>query len=284
MDGYVLAATDGHTNTEPAIHFADMIADHHDLELRVVHVIDERLLEGVGFADARTELEEHLEMQGRSALERVSELATNSQPSTSIRSGLPYQEILEAADGAGLIVVGRHPHETHRPEGLGVTASRVIGESTAPVLSVPSTTDAPDRGVFESVLVLTDGSDFSDRAAAFSTQLVDTDAGDLHGLYIIDSDIYDLADAPRSIIGILREGGQASLNDIGVIAREAELSYARHIRRGSVIDTIAEAVDEIDPDIVSMGTRGRSAGTGPLLGSTTAAVLQRLDRPVLTSP
>lgn len=284
MDGFVLVATDGHKNTEPAIEYASSIAARFDQDLRLVHVVDERLLEGVDFADARTELEEHLAMQGQSILERVAESIDHRHTTTELRSGRPHEEILDEAADAGLVVVGRHPHVSRRPEGLGATASRVIAESAVPVLSVPGTARPPKDGTFESILVLTDGSDYAERAAAISAELVDTETGDLHGMYIIDSDIYDLADAPRSIIGILREGGQSALGDMGKVANEASVSYARHIRRGAVIDTIVDAIDDLDPDIVSMGTRGRSAGTGPLLGSTTQAVLRRVQVPVLTAP
>lgn len=86
------------------------------------------------------------------------------------------------------------------------------------------------------------------------------------------------------VIGILREEGHAALADLAGIASEHGVSFARHIRRVAVVETIFGAIDNLEPTLVTMGTCGRSAGTDPLLGSTTTGVLRPATVPVLTTP
>ncbi|WP_375492713.1 universal stress protein [uncultured Jatrophihabitans sp.] len=76
----------------------------------------------------------------------------------------------------------------------------------------------------------------------------------------------------------------------------AEEGAARAVERGfeaeariaqateSVWRTVVEVADEIDADLILVGSRGRGTFGGAVLGSTSHGVLQHARRPVLVSP
>lgn len=277
MNGDLLLATDGRERTDLAADYAIALADHLDTGLSVLYVIDERLVEGVTDEETQVSLEEELESLGRSIIDDVIERSGDVAIDASIRRGLPHQEIIEAADAGGLIILGR---DIAADTGES-TATRVITRAEAPVLSVPLQAEEAPSKPLRSVLVPTDGSQYPLRALSDALEWIDPDEGKVHGLYVVDSSVYDLADAPRSIIGILREGGEAALADLATQIDLPSVTFRRHIRRGSVTPVILEATKEFDPDIVALGSRGRTTGSDPILGSTTKALLEQAAVPLL---
>ena len=64
----------------------------------------------------------------------------------------------------------------------------------------------------------------------------------------------------------------------------ADNGWLRRITEGSAIAAITEAVQVIAPDLVVIGTRGRSVLTTALLGSVTQEVLRSLNVDILAVP
>lgn len=280
MTRRITLATDGRARSSLAADYAVAVATQLDATLEVVYVVDDRLLGAVDDEAASLELASELDALGERAIDEVLEAATSVEATGQVRAGVPHQELISAATGADLLVLGRSLDATRGPL---TVSTRVVGAADAPVLSVPESAPAPPAGGIETVMVPTDGSDYPERAlAALSDWLAP--GATVHGVYVIDADIYDLADAPRSIIGILREGGEGALSDLATVLDDERITLRRHIRRGRVSPTLLTTIDDLSPDVVALGTRGRSAGTGPLVGSTTRAVLERASVPVLAAP
>lgn len=278
MDGHILLATDGRTRSELASEYAIALGRLLDAPIEALYVIDERLLEAVEDDGTREELAADLRSLGESVLEDVTAQADGVSVTTSVDQGVPHRVILDATDEAGLLVLGRTISEPTDP---ATVAGRVTGATDIPVLSVPTGAANPPTQGFESVIVPTDGSDYPDRALETVLEWMAPEAI-VHGVYVVDADIYDLADAPRSVIGILREGGESALADLANVADGH--TVRRHIRRGRVTPTILEAITDLEPDIVAIGSRGRSADNDPILGSTTRSLLRQATLPVLVSP
>jgi nucleotide-binding universal stress UspA family protein len=73
--------------------------------------------------------------------------------------------------------------------------------------------------------------------------------------------------------------GTLRANVAGLIAQPQTVN-----RRDSIAADILAVADEIDADVVVLGTRGRGAVRSLMLGSVSNAVLHHADRPVLVIP
>lgn len=273
----ILLATDGRARSDLATEYAIAVASLLDVDLDILYVVDERLLDEVDVSDTKETLENELRGLGERVHADAADQAGNLTLGTTLRRGRPSAEIVEEAAAYDLLVLGRAVDDT----GVhGSISSRVIAATETTVLSVPATARSPpDR--FTSMLVPTDGSQFPVSAMADAIEWLAPNEAYLHGLYVIDSRIYDLTDAPRSVIGILREGGEGALADLAVVADDFSVTYRRHIRRGEVTPVILDTIDELEPQLVALGSRGRSAPDDPILGSTTRALLARSSVPLV---
>jgi nucleotide-binding universal stress UspA family protein len=66
-------------------------------------------------------------------------------------------------------------------------------------------------------------------------------------------------------------------------ADERHVSYDTEIVEGSPADAILELARNRDVDFIVVGSRGRGAVTGAVLGSVSSEVVHRADRPVLVA-
>lgn len=205
------------------------------------------------------------------------------------RRGHPYRAILEYAEerNIDLVVMGTHGWTGPDDVRLGSTTERVIARSSIPVLAVPGSTDdgwKPGTPGWSRVLIATDGSDVADRAAERGLELAAANRSSVTAVYVVDSSTYELQDAPRSIVGLLKEGGQQALDGVRELAREHDLEVRTELRRGRPEVSIREWATDMEADLIVLGTRGRGGAPGSLMGSTTARILRRTDRPILSVP
>jgi nucleotide-binding universal stress UspA family protein len=160
----------------------------------------------------------------------------------------------------------------------------VIALAGVPVLAVPPDDWAvPDSqyGAYDHVLIPTDGSDAAERAAGHGLAVAERYGADVHAVYVVDTTTYGLEDAPRSVVGLLKEGGENAVEAVAAEARDRNLPVTTDVLRGVPEEELLSYADGVGADLVVMGTRGRAAGDDRLLGSTTARVLRRSTVPVL---
>ena len=60
--------------------------------------------------------------------------------------------------------------------------------------------------------------------------------------------------------------------------------WKRNVRRGNVVDVILKVVDEINPDLIVMATKGHQGFLDTVRGSTTEQVVRRVPVPLLAVP
>lgn len=181
--------------------------------------------------------------------------------------------------------MGMYSRTGSKRMGLGSTTERVISLADSPVLAVPLTDETGvdiDAVNYNRVVIATDGSDDAERAAERGLGIAELYDADVCITYVIDTTTDDLQDAPRSIIGLLKEGGQDAVDAIAANGRDRGLSVETDVLRGVPDAEIVEYADRIGGDLLVMGTRGRGGGTDDFLGSTTARVLRRTSHPILT--
>lgn len=79
--------------------------------------------------------------------------------------------------------------------------------------------------------------------------------------------------------GVSAATGAARATAVGLVARPQIVN-----RRDSIAADILAVADDLEADVIVVGTRGRGAVRSLMLGSVSGAVLHHADRPVLVIP
>jgi nucleotide-binding universal stress UspA family protein len=85
---------------------------------------------------------------------------------------------------------------------------------------------------------------------------------------------------PDELVAMEKEWGEAAFGPVRGILKAAGVSCIEHIEQGETADTIARMARELGCDQIIMGSHGRTALGGFLLGSVVAKVLHLADQPV----
>jgi nucleotide-binding universal stress UspA family protein len=138
--------------------------------------------------------------------------------------------------------------------------------------------------MFKKVVWATDGSELAERALPFALGLASGDVAELIAVHV-----------KELLVG--RAGGYPLRADEPEIERQLETSVAELRERGVparlvVITTggagtaasIAEAADAYGADVIVVGTHGRGAIAGTVLGSVARQLLHKAHQPVLAVP
>ena len=277
----LLIATDGTPGADRAFEYGLAVAEQFDAAVDALYVVDTDL-EGVAEREVVETLLEADERTGRKILSEVSEREPGFDVHRDVRKGIPYEEILTYAEEreADLVVVGTTGATTDH---LGSTAERVIAHSHAPVFTVPEGSESPSTlGIIDDIVVPLDGSDTADRAAERALEFAEWFDATVHGLYVVDTTVYDLEDAPQSTIGLLKQGGENTLKAFTQQAESVRVPSTWRVSRGRPTDEILERIDAVGADLVTMGTRGRGGLPEHLLGSTTRSVVRNAPCPLLS--
>lgn len=286
----VLVPTDGSPEIEAAIARAVDIARIDESKIHALYVADSGAEPVGGESQAETTLRQALVERGNDATEAVRDYAReyDVEVGTEVLEGVPYRTILEYSRRADidLIVMGTRGRTVVEDRRLGSTTERVAVVSEIPVLSVPSAAGAtvPESRyrLVDSVVIPTDGSDPAERAAEQGIQFAERYGADVYVIYVVDTTAYDFEDTPRSIVGLLKEGGQNAVDQIATMARDRNVQTTTDVLRGVPEAEILEYAGGVDADLIAMGTRGRGATPDQVLGSITGRILRRSSVPVLT--
>jgi nucleotide-binding universal stress UspA family protein len=139
---------------------------------------------------------------------------------------------------------------------------------------------------FDDILVPTDGSKSSRRAAAQAIKFARRNDATLHVLYAMDMGDAGYVAVPSDIEETrkrLEQKGREYVSDIEALAAESDVRVMTKVTSDTPIEAIHKYVDENDIDLVVMGKRGRSDPDKPLVGSITNRVIGSLDVPVFTA-
>jgi len=285
MYGSILFPVDGHSSTEQATSQVLNLARAFGAELHTLYVVESapQLTE-----NEQQLLHDSLEKQGQRATLSVAEQASEVGIETTrhIREGRPYESILSYVDeqDIDLVVMPTQARTDIEQAYLGSTTQRVLERAAVPVLAPKPAETVPDAPfeMINRVIIPTDGSDGAERAAEQALTVAEHFDADVRVVYVVDTNTYRMQDSDRSIVGLLKEGGNQAVETIATAAQERNLNVSTVVLRGDPFDEILQYVTGANGDLIAMGTRGQSAGQDRVLGSTTARILQRAEIPVLT--
>lgn len=139
--------------------------------------------------------------------------------------------------------------------------------------------------MYDRVLVPTDGSEESRRAATHGVELASRFGGIVHALYVVDErysglEFEDVDGDP--VTRALEHDGKEATERVEKIAAERRVEATTELREGVPADAILDCIAEWDADLVAMGTHGRTGLRHFLVGSTAERVVRRAPIPVLT--
>jgi nucleotide-binding universal stress UspA family protein len=138
--------------------------------------------------------------------------------------------------------------------------------------------------MYDRILVPTDGSSGTAKTLDHACAIASDNDSTLYALYVVDRRLFLAAedDTKADVRASLEAEGETALDEARTRAEAAGVEVVTERREGIPHKAIVEYADEIDADLVAMGTHGRT-GRDRLaaLGSVTERVVEAADRPVL---
>jgi nucleotide-binding universal stress UspA family protein len=274
----ILAASDLSARSDRAVGRAALLARERGGELIVLHVVDEELPEALATRqadDARFALSAVL-----ASLPAAEGVACDAR----VVVGEHYQSILAEVDlsEADLVVIGQHRKDVLLDLFRGSTGERIIRFGNRPVLVVKM----PPSNRYLSVLVAVDFSPPSRRAIEAAMRLAP--GADIRLVHAFDVPFRGLVFGGTSMERLARTHQEQFEEMIQMQMREFLSTLPKSValprviaREGSPEEVVLSVAEEIGPDLVVVGTHGRSGIGRALLGSVAETVLARASCDVL---
>ena len=140
-------------------------------------------------------------------------------------------------------------------------------------------------GLYERILVPTDGSEATERAVREAVDLAAAHDATIHALYVLNTASFASIPTESSVDGVsemLEREGDVALDAVEAIAQEHGVPVERVQLDGSPAREIIRYADRSDVDLIVMGTHGRGGIDRLLLGSVAERVVRSATVPVLT--
>ena len=266
----LLMATDLSARSDRAFDRAVKVAQAHNAQLHVVHIVDEGLPAKIAEAQkeaAAENIREHLESLPKDVAATIK---------ADVKSGKGSASIVKYAKkiGAELIVLGLHD-ASHESIFRGTTSEKIIRKGELPVLVVSERA----RNGYRRVLAAVDFSIHSRHAIAAALKLVPD--GELHLVHAYEvpfagfmygADTTDRVkkETEKRLKDMMREEMKSSL--AGLDLDVAKLKPV--LRRGNVTQVLRKEVARVKPDLLVLGTHGRTGIAHAFLGSVAENMLE----------
>jgi nucleotide-binding universal stress UspA family protein len=136
----------------------------------------------------------------------------------------------------------------------------------------------------EKILVPTDGSDYSVRAAEYAISIAKTHNAEIIALFVVDEvvvDKFSQSGEQANIEGELKADGQRNVNYIVGLAEKEGVKAQSIVAKGRPFEQITGFAKGLEVDLIVMGTYGRRGAERILLGSVAERVIEYSPCPVL---
>lgn len=278
----ILVATDFSERSNRAVRRAALLAKAGKCRLVLLHVVDDDRpfrLQEIEQQAALLLVQETSRMLGDEGIE--------AEPL--VRKGAPFATVTDTASevDADLIAIGAPRRQLLKDIFIGTTAERIVRQSAVPVLMVNTEPAAP----YQHMLAAVDLSETSAQAARTAVKLGLDQRMAVSLLYLFDAEATGLmirsatpmaeirkyqdqeaAKAGNALESFLKKTGLASVNPI---VRQTDAPVAQ---------SICATAEELNADLVVVGTEGKSGMPRLLLGSVAEGVLRTARQDVLAVP
>lgn len=290
----VVAATDFSPTAARATAWAVKIARAYGAHLTLAHAVAQPL-PSPGYAAAwGEEGGVALQAAARDRLDREAEAigADGVELHTRLLAGTPAPAILDLVCElqADLLVAGTRGLSGLSHMLLGSTAERLVQGAPCPVLT---THGEPASRPPRRVLVATDftaatGDVIRVVRGLFGEGLAEVGGGIeklvlFHAYHLpIEYSAYGTSAVSPAFLEEGRVRAEAGLQEIAAMPELEGVEVETVARAGYAVESILEVVEELEIDLIAMGTAGRSGAAHFFLGSAAERVVQRATCPVLT--
>jgi len=279
----IVVATDLSIRSHRALRRAGLLAQANGAHITLVHVVDEDQPEEL----VKIEIQEVSRILDEQ-IASVAELrGVRCRPL--VIAGNQFSGILRAAETAkaDLIVMGAHRKQLLRDIFIGTTIERVMRAAACPVLMV----NREARRSHRSALAAVDTSELSAHAIRTAKELK-----------LLDHCRFAIAHAfcpPGQVMMFYAGLTSDSINEYVASARRRAVTeldtflkahgfedqaWLQHVEEGTPFEVISRLVEARRPDLLIIGTHGRSGIAKALLGSVTEEALRSLDLDILVVP
>jgi universal stress protein E len=286
----ILVGIDYSPHSKNALREAARMANSRDLALVCFHVLDQDVLDQFKHLDAYT---------GKGVLNFAREkmdsfirdvIGTAHEINSTVSIGHPFRETLKQIEEhqPETLVLGSRGFSTTEHHHVGTLASRCVRKAPVEVLLVRNFQDRP----FQNIVACVDFSDTSRRAIHRAAELARQDDSSLLLLLVYRPPVY--ADSETGWLGSafpiipppdIEENLQLRLEELGYdIGKEYDIQNlsTKVISALSIHHGIRETLEEVDADLVVLGTRGRTGFKKLLLGTTAEGLIHNTPCSALT--
>ena len=286
----VIVPLDGSQAAEQALPVARLIAGRHDAKLKLVSVVEVTAEFDAWIETAPFSLEDEFDSwlaERRAYLSAVANRLGNGVESE-VRVGRPADEIRASVEELDDVVVAIASHGRGGLQQLvlGSVALKVIHDVHSPVIAVHIQDDeAAAPAAPESVLLPTDGSEFSESIIERALEVIGEPKPQLHLVRVMETPSWGLAPQDAGLVGqyleSTREMNEQHLAKLADELRQRGYEVTAELRDGKPGDQILGSAAERHADMIAMATHGRGGIGRLLLGSVAQHVLHRTEIPLL---
>lgn len=288
MTGPITAGVDGTDESRAALDWAAREAVRRSLPLRVVHAWE--FLPSVPTEVAGRETQEAAAVRAvTDAVRAVTERHPELKVTTDVLEGPAVRTLLEAAEEAGLLVLGSRGHGRLMGFLLGSVGQQVIAEATRPVVLVRAGSEASAEAAGRDVVVGQHGDpeDSADvlrfafeTAAARGATVRAVRAWTLPPVFAYSPGSLQLLDDAGGLEPFEQKALAAALQPWR--DRFPEVPVVEHVEMGSAGQVLLAAAD--DAQLLVVGRRAHRTAVGARIGSVAHGVLHHAGCPVAVVP
>ncbi len=200
---------------------------------------------------------------------------------TDVRRGPAGAALVRAADGARLLVVGARGLGGFRGLLLGSVSRQVSEHASCPVTIVRR--DVEGHLPARTVVVGVDGSEDARRAMLFAAQVAAAFGAELRVVHAAGGG--DVVRPPGlESEGASRQWRELALEEWCAPLHDAGAAYRAQVVEGDPRVALPEVAEDVDADLVVVGSRGSGAVGRLVLGSVATALSHRSDVPLTIVP
>lgn len=197
---------------------------------------------------------------------------------TILAEGNAHEAIIDVAveKNCDLIAMGRRGFGSIQRALMGSVTARVIGYSPIDVLVMPQDTILK----WDNILLAVDGSKYSEVASNRAISMAHTYGRWLNILSVVDVPSEAYAEAPDAVEKMV-ESARETVEAVARQATPAKLETYTYIREGEAHEKILNMADELQANMICLGSHGRTGLRRLLMGSVTEKVIGGAKVPVL---